>query len=465
MDEDAFTFRNDILEKVGYGLLSPDEAEEEARQHGLEPFTRKPSPAEFNPFALEHWTLPMTIAWIAWRTPAMVCEQWDAFLENRLSWQWRRWRHGADGTVHAGYFLEQERPASVATLRIAAVSQEMGDPGAEPRIAVEDAIDLLWRLLGRGAIRATAVDSRGHERTAIPYDAWPRLKLSETDDRDDLRDMSRYPFGVHYVDVLLSVADVRKVWTIVWDLSVPVPHLVEPSGDGYLPLFCAAHWIASQGGAVEPGWTADTWQAAYRHLLCRVQVGTIEVIGERENDIEVIKPYQFASCRIAYPFEDHWNVRHRVQDRAVLISCPFIDDERWREGWDDSLVGPDGPLWRRIMVRRDQVAAAWPFKMKRTTYKTGLPGKPTSKHLIIAEFQARVERRETCATVSSPPRIQAPRRRRLAPSRTTFAMPFGRCPAPRNENYRGRFIVVLIALSFPAAPALSVGAPEESTNA
>src|SRR5262249_42297576 len=72
-----FSIRDDLIDKVRRGEMKPAEAEAEAARLGMKPFAVEADPVEFDPFRETWWTLPMTITWIAWRSPDRVREWWD----------------------------------------------------------------------------------------------------------------------------------------------------------------------------------------------------------------------------------------------------------------------------------------------------------------------------------------------------------------------------------------------------
>jgi hypothetical protein len=66
--------RDDLIGKVNHGTLSPEEAEAEATRLGLGPLAQRPDPAALDPMAEAYWSLPMAVAWLAYRTPEAVRE-------------------------------------------------------------------------------------------------------------------------------------------------------------------------------------------------------------------------------------------------------------------------------------------------------------------------------------------------------------------------------------------------------
>src|SRR5262249_26229197 len=64
--------RDELAEAVQYGRISPQEADDKLKLLGLPPLAPQPNPADYDPMREVWWTLPMTVAWIAWRTSADV---------------------------------------------------------------------------------------------------------------------------------------------------------------------------------------------------------------------------------------------------------------------------------------------------------------------------------------------------------------------------------------------------------
>src|SRR4051794_6108674 len=73
--------RDELIDKVQHGKLTPAQAEAEAVRLGLDPFETCPDPDQFDPMAEARWTLPMAVAWISWRSWDRVREYWDAYRQ------------------------------------------------------------------------------------------------------------------------------------------------------------------------------------------------------------------------------------------------------------------------------------------------------------------------------------------------------------------------------------------------
>ena len=64
--------RDDLIEKVFLGELTPREAEEQARKEGLPKLAGEADPSIFNPMSEPDWTLLMAVAWIVFRDDHQV---------------------------------------------------------------------------------------------------------------------------------------------------------------------------------------------------------------------------------------------------------------------------------------------------------------------------------------------------------------------------------------------------------
>jgi hypothetical protein len=79
--------RDILIDRVRRGKLSPDEAEAEAAKQGFGPLATVPDQLEFDPERMPWWSLPMALAWIAWRNIASVREHCAEYCEKRLLWR------------------------------------------------------------------------------------------------------------------------------------------------------------------------------------------------------------------------------------------------------------------------------------------------------------------------------------------------------------------------------------------
>src|SRR4051812_29005411 len=78
--------RDVLIDRVRRGELTPQQAEDEAARKGFGPIASKPDPINFDPAKMPWWTLPMALAWIAWRSLELVRDSCAEYRENWLEW-------------------------------------------------------------------------------------------------------------------------------------------------------------------------------------------------------------------------------------------------------------------------------------------------------------------------------------------------------------------------------------------
>jgi len=129
------------------------------------------------------------------------------------------------------------------------------------------------------------------------------------------------------------------------------------------------------------------WDAAYSSLLNLVMTDKVSVVGlPQAGEQRRIDGAQFVGLPIDHPFQgDRWDLW--ATDEVHLRSVPYVDDYSWRHGDDDSIRTRWGVIWSRLMISKADVAKWWPFDS--VPLRSGLPGRPTSAHLMIAEFKRR----------------------------------------------------------------------------
>jgi hypothetical protein len=386
--------RDDLIDDVQNGRMSPEAAEEEAARLGLPPLARVPDPASYNPMGETWWTLVMAIAWIAWRSPRKVCEFWDTYLRECWDWHCRGVRQGTRAPVQGRWSLKQREPTTLSRL----IREANYD-----KANVKDVKAKLWKVLSDNVMQATGMKRpKGEERVLIPDHEWCDLAPFQRKGRIVLlvRKGQSVSDASGYNDVMVRRQSVMALWPLLQreECDRLLPPTMSPDGPGYMPLYCAAQWIATRGGTFtfDPHHTPN-WHASYADLLPRISSGEVTVTGVRDGIGEKLDPNLFASVRVAYPFSDE-PLDLILSEDLYLASCAYINQEHWRAGADDSLQNRHGVKVARIQVLKSDVVKWWPFGLDEATAETSAvsragraPGRPSSMHLIIDKHRARLE--------------------------------------------------------------------------
>lgn len=380
----------ELLEEAKYGRISGQDVDRELVRLGMEPLAGGPDPASVDLAKHPWWTLPMSVVWIMFRSENKVAWQMDDIREATSYWWHQHWRHGPDGEVYSGWVLNQFRRANLHFLGLGEDIREEVDQDVPQIMGFKDAKEALWIALRGSCFEATGIEQGSGEREAISAIQWQDLECYSVGWQDELRSSS-LGYGKRYRDVLVPQASVRGLWQVPRDKPTELPDIVSPSGDGFMRLFAAAHWIASEGGAFDfIAEDHEVWVAAYDKLLGAVASKKVEVFGVKIHEREPVPHYHFADCNVDYPYESATRAL-MMDDELYLQSYPYIDEQHWRRGFDDALVNRYGHKWRRLMVPKSQVRELWPFGAFEETVSSGLPGRPTSIHLVEQELLRRAE--------------------------------------------------------------------------
>lgn len=139
--------RDDLITMVQRGQMIPADAESVAKRLGLGPLASEPDPNNYDPMREPFWTLPMAVAWIAYRTQDAVRNWWDEYRKKFSFWSFREWRVGPDGPVNQGHFLEQRSNATLVRLQMVDATRDQAD-----LMSVAGAIDALWLAIRSGIL-------------------------------------------------------------------------------------------------------------------------------------------------------------------------------------------------------------------------------------------------------------------------------------------------------------------------
>lgn len=367
--------RDILLDQVRRGEITPNQAEQEAKKLGLEPFETEPKPCDFDPDKMHWWSLPMAIAWIAWRNSASVREHCAEYREECRIFVVGSWNVPINGGTEFaridGHELKTLGPSTVA--RLSLVETYLTSTKTLPpttQMTVAEAEKELLAALAAGRITAIAKDAAGLP-VEIPLREWPYLELFEEGQADVLKHnaLDRMPA---FSDIKLAADAIKQIWSIpsnveTSDEEFPVePTMMEPmlrsGAAGYVPLSSAIYWIMTEAGNVSR-YLNDTqsWEATVRRLTPLMSTGEVEVIGRNlSGQPQPLDRHLFAQIPIGHPLRESFSLLFRD---GPWISCtPYLDEEHWGRDFNDImyLVRATPPAFTHLQVKKSDILKHFP---------------------------------------------------------------------------------------------------------
>jgi hypothetical protein len=213
--------RDEIIDKVQRGEMSPSEAQALVTERKLQPLKREPDLTEFDPLNEPDWTLLMAVTWIAYHSSDYVRKVWDKYREK--CWNWSpctRWRapspDGRSFVDYKGHFLKQETDASFEQLCLEEIVSLLGPPvpddgsGVVKRHCVRPAREGLEKALREGTITATGLPLSESIRKPIAAFEWHDLTMFDSNQDQDR--VCREGVQAAYAAVTLRRDDVLRLW-------------------------------------------------------------------------------------------------------------------------------------------------------------------------------------------------------------------------------------------------------------
>lgn len=217
-----------IVGKAQSGRWHKDWAERVAKRLKVGPLAGRPDPSHFDPMTQPVWTLAMVIAWIVWRTPDDVRENWNAYRVECWDWQHRphfippplgseehrrdEWRQ----TGKSSWGLVTLESASLMKLRAdEALSDATADNEKRKLVTVRDAWAELRDRAAGGSLVVTAIQKDDRRPVEIPAREWAYLEHISSWPLDD--DGLDFDHGIdshnpQYRDMTFRRDEVCRLW-------------------------------------------------------------------------------------------------------------------------------------------------------------------------------------------------------------------------------------------------------------
>ncbi|MGO4480294.1 hypothetical protein [Rhizobium sp. 2TAF27] len=204
LDPDEEEFRQNLLEAVRDGAITPELAEERAFDRGLNSLTS----GEWNGpdiFEFRAWSIEMALAWIIWRSKRAVRHFYTPYRLKCFEWKVAS-RPGAQ----FGYALERLTAATLAAVRAKASHSKVV-------ISYDDALKALWAQLEEGHAVGSARTLRSDDYKAIGSDEWATLRVgAEENDEDSLVSVFNEAV-VRYHSVTFHPTEILRIWEVQGD--------------------------------------------------------------------------------------------------------------------------------------------------------------------------------------------------------------------------------------------------------
>ena len=192
--------RDTLIEAVRRELITAPKAEQLAEKLGLEPLEFKPDLSAYDPHQLAYWSLPMALAWIAYRTDHAVREVWDAYRAECRVWEACDLR-SADGTMYLW---------SLTSLPPVKLWEYVNGGTEDDAVKRESAKRQLWQFLQETKLVAIGTDLSSYTKIEIPGHLWASLDCpASSRSRDVYRSSSSSESFEH---VSIQSSDVKKLW-------------------------------------------------------------------------------------------------------------------------------------------------------------------------------------------------------------------------------------------------------------
>lgn len=217
--------RDILIDRARDGEITHEEAEAEAERQGLGLLAVRPPEGSFDPRRRPAWTLPMALAWIAWRDFVEVRE-WDPdYCE--ASRDWRPSEGGAVTPRARGWVLARRPVPTVHDFECFGYLTRLERQHGEIKRAPLD-VDLpsvtktdLWRALQDGQLVGHGIPRGGGARRNIPAIEWQDLEnYRDRQGREQFRYHHEPLGGPAYFDLSVPRSDVIAGWP---ERSAPDP--------------------------------------------------------------------------------------------------------------------------------------------------------------------------------------------------------------------------------------------------
>jgi hypothetical protein len=138
------------------------------------------------------------------------------------------------------------------------------------------------------------------------------------------------------------------------------PEVVAPTGNGFMSLFAAAFWVATEGGALSFDPTSkQCWERGYRPVLDACASDALDIVGVDEGGLPLrILGATFDGCAVHYPgaTSEVDFAKLMVGEDPWISALPSSD-------FEETLIVRGKEIWTKLRVLKPGIRRLWPFSL------------------------------------------------------------------------------------------------------
>jgi hypothetical protein len=204
------TTRSSIYARFTLGEITQEQAEAEARAAGFGTLERHPNPADYDPIREPFWTLPMTLAWIIYRSADPVARLMDSFQAETRIWLPTDYVGENGKTEKRLNLISPQRKSALDVINHAIKA----DDSLSQALSGIKARDELLRTLKSGQLQAFGIRPGESQHTSVPPITWETITTFFVDEpsiqASDIGSVDEKSARFHWVRV--ESARVRELW-------------------------------------------------------------------------------------------------------------------------------------------------------------------------------------------------------------------------------------------------------------
>jgi hypothetical protein len=199
-----------LLAEIQNGQMSPLAANERLAALNLPALDAMPPLEDFREAVLKepYWTLPMTVAWIAWRNIDDVVKQHWPYAKHGGHW---RDSCGPNQTQTGMVWESADEPKLSGLMISEAVETHFENP---PKQFIKESREELWRDLQAGEIIAIGIEGKGSHQK-IASERWASLEIDLSLEGPEFVGAGLFGGDEQIYDVRLPSQVVLQIWPIV----------------------------------------------------------------------------------------------------------------------------------------------------------------------------------------------------------------------------------------------------------